>query len=257
MTSSAASITRIEHGIARGPLKAADEQEVQFRIRCGCSCLEVKIDSPSRRFVMVATAAERLFRASIMQRVPDLASAVARRARLYGSPRFYEMFISGSTPAMMVLLVWLHMLAAVSWIGGMIFLSLVMVPLVRSGKPAPEFMASFRSAARRFRVVVWGAIALLLGTGPVLLHQRGLSFFDPTGWPHVLRIKLGLVGALILLTVAHDLLLASQVRKISAIPEGARSSWERMIVCISSWVPRVALLLALSVLAAAVMLARS
>jgi len=158
---------------------------------------------------------------------------------------------------MTVLLVWLHMLAAVSWIGGMIFLSLVLAPLVRSRKAAPEFMALFRSAARRFRFVVWGAIALLLSTGPVLLRQRGLSALDPTEWPHVLRIKLGLVGALLLLTVAHDLLLGSQVRKISALPEGVRSSWERTIVRTSSWVPRIALLLALFVLVAAVMLARS
>lgn len=35
---------------------------------------------------------------------------------------------------MTVFLVWLHVLAAVSWIGGMIFLSLVLAPLVRSRK---------------------------------------------------------------------------------------------------------------------------
>lgn len=71
-------------------------------------------------------------------------------------------------------------------------------------------------------------------------------------------MKLGLVGALLLLTFAHDLLLGPQVRKISAIPEGARwSSWQRTMVHASSWVPRVALLLALGVLVAAVVLARS
>ncbi len=158
---------------------------------------------------------------------------------------------------MTVLLVWLHVLAAVSWIGGMIFLSLVLAPLVRSRKAAPEFMALFRSAARRFRFVVWGAIAVLLSTGPVLLQQRGLSLLNPAEWPHVLWMKLGLVGALLLLTVVHDLLLGPQVRKISALPEGDRSSWERTIVRTSSWVPRVSLLLALLVLVAAVMLARS
>lgn len=70
-------------------------------------------------------------------------------------------------------------------------------------------------------------------------------------------MKLGLVGALLLLTFAHDLLLGPQVRKISAIPEGARSSWQRTMVHTSSWVPRVALLLALGVLVAAVIIARS
>jgi copper resistance protein D len=124
-------------------------------------------------------------------------------------------------------------------------------------KAAPEFMALFRSAARRFRFVVWGAIAVLLSTGPVLLHQRNLSVLDPAGWPHVLWMKLGLVGALLLLTATHDLLLGPQVRKISALPEGAWSSWEQTIVRTSSWVPRVGLFLALGVLLAAVAFARS
>jgi putative copper resistance protein D len=158
---------------------------------------------------------------------------------------------------MTVFLVWLHLLAAVSWIGGTIFLSLVLAPLVRSRKAAPEFMAFFRSAARRFRVVVWVAIAVLLSTGPVLLQQRGLSLLDTAEWPPVLRMKLGLVVALLFLTVTHDLLLGPQVRKISALAESARSSWQRTIVQTSSWVPRFSLLLALLVLVAAVMLARS
>ena len=158
---------------------------------------------------------------------------------------------------MTVFLVWLHVLATVSWIGGMMFLSLVLAPLVRSRKAVPEFMALFRSAARRFRFVVWGAIAVLLTTGPVLLQQRGLSLLNPVEWPHVLWMKLGLLGALLLLTATHDLLLGPQVRKISALPEGVRSFWERTIVRTSSWVPRIALLLALFVLGAAIMLARS
>ena len=154
-------------------------------------------------------------------------------------------------------LVWLHLTAAIAWIGGMIFLSLVLAPLVRSYKTVPEVMALFRTAALRFRLVVWAAVALLLGTGPLLLHHRGLSLFDPAGWPQVLRVKLALVGALVALTLAHDLLQASQVRKISSIPENARSSWQRAIVRTSSWVPRVALLLALGVLLMAVILSRS
>jgi len=156
-----------------------------------------------------------------------------------------------------LVLTWLHLLAAISWIGGMIFLSLVLAPLVRSRKAAPEFMALFRSAALRFRLVVWSAVAVLLTTGPVLLHQRSLSFFNPLDWPMVLRIKLGLVAALLVLTGTHDLLFGPQVRKISAIPEDVRSSWERTILHTSSWVPRVALLLALGVLFAAIVLARS
>ena len=157
----------------------------------------------------------------------------------------------------MIVLAWLHLLAAISWIGGMVFLSLVLAPLVRSRKAVPEFMALFRSAALRFRLVVWSAIAVLLSTGPILLLQKGISMTDPTQWPQVLRIKIGLVAGLLLLTLTHDLLLGPQVGKISAIPESARSSREQTFFRTASWLPRVALLLALGVIFAAVLLVRS
>ncbi len=157
----------------------------------------------------------------------------------------------------MLFVVWIHLLAAVSWIGGMIFLSLVLAPLVRSRKAAPEFMALFRSAARRFRFVVWAAVALLLSTGPILLHERGFSIVDPSQWPQVLRIKIGLVILLLALTFAHDLLLGARISQISANPENAKTVWEQTLVRTASWLPRVALLLALGVLFAAVVLVRS
>ena len=75
---------------------------------------------------------------------------------------------------MTVLLVWLHVLAAVNWIGGTIFLSLVLLPVLKREPFASQKALLFRTIARRFRAVVWGAIAVLLFTGPLLLHQRGI-----------------------------------------------------------------------------------
>lgn len=155
------------------------------------------------------------------------------------------------------LALWIHLLAAISWIGGMVFLSLVLAPLVRSRRAAPEFMALFRLAARRFRFIVWGAIAVLLSTGPLLVLQRGWSLFDPGEWPLALGIKISLVVILLVLTFSHDLLFGPQIRKVSALPEGERSSWEQALLRSSAWLPRIALLVALSVVAAAVLLAGS
>ena len=158
---------------------------------------------------------------------------------------------------MMVLLVWLHMLAAVSWIGGMIFLSLVLAPLVRSRKAAPEFMALFRSAARRFRFVVWGAIAVLLLTGPPLLHQRGIPITNPSGWPMILSVKLGLVAILLFVTITHDLIIGPRVGRILQLPTERRTSSDHAMVAWSPWIARCSLLLTLAVLLAAVMLVRN
>lgn len=156
-----------------------------------------------------------------------------------------------------LILVWFHLIAAVSWIGGMIFLSLVLAPLIRKQKTAPESMALFRTAARRFRVVVWLSMGMLLSTGPMLLHARGIHVMEPMQWPSILRVKIGLVSLLLVLTFMHDLLLGPQVVRIGAIPEDTRTAWQQSLVRTSRWLPRLTLLLALAVLWAAVMLVRS
>lgn len=158
---------------------------------------------------------------------------------------------------MHVAFVSLHILAAMAWIGGMIFLSLVLAPLVRSRKAAPEFMALFRSAALRFRIVVWAAMAVLLTTGPMLLMQRGSDMTNPATWPGIVTVKLGLVTLLLLLTFSHDLVLGPKVSQVSAIPVASRTAWEQTVVRTARWLPRLSLLVALAVVVAATVLARS
>ena len=154
-------------------------------------------------------------------------------------------------------LVILHILAAVSWVGGMIFLSLVLAPLVRERKAAPEFMALFRSAALRFRPVVWMAMAVLLTTGPMLLAHRGINVANPASWPGIVTVKLTLVALLLFLTLLHDLVFGPQVSRVSAIAESQRTTGERVIFKSARWLPRLSLLIALAVVVAAAMLARS
>ena len=150
-----------------------------------------------------------------------------------------------------------HILAAVTWIGGMIFLSLVLAPLVRGRKAAPEFMALFRSAALRFRPIVWVAIAVLLATGPMLLSLRGVQVSSPTSWTGIVTVKLMLVALLLFLTLLHDLVFGPQVSRVSAIPNSQRTAGERVVFKTARWLPRLSLLIGLAVMIAATMLARS
>ena len=157
----------------------------------------------------------------------------------------------------MVLLVWLHVLAAVSWIGGMLFLSVVLVPVLKREPFASQKALLFRTIARRFRAVVWGAIAVLLFTGPLLLHQRGIPIAHPSGWPMALAIKLGLVTILLLLTLTHDLILGPFVGRIVQISSESRTRFDHALVLWSPWIARFSLVLALGVLFAAVLLVRT
>ncbi|MDH4155082.1 MAG: CopD family protein [Nitrospira sp.] len=153
-------------------------------------------------------------------------------------------------------LVIVHILAAISWVGGMIFLSLVLAPLVRSRKAVPEFMALFRSAALRFRPIVWVAMAILVMTGPMLLSLRGIAVATPSSWPGIVMAKLTLVALLLVLTLLHDLVLGPQVSRVSAIPESQRTAGEQVVFKTARWLPRLSLLIALAVVITAVMLAR-
>ena len=158
---------------------------------------------------------------------------------------------------MTILLVWLHLLAAVAWIGGMVFLSLVLVPILKQEPFAAQRGALIRAAALRFRLVAWVAIGVLLTTGPLLVISRGWSIDEPYGWPAALIVKLILIAILLMLTVAHDFFIGPRVGRILQTPEPARTGGDRLLVTGSSWLPRLSLVLALAVLVAAVSLART
>ncbi len=157
---------------------------------------------------------------------------------------------------MTLLILWLQATAAVAWIGGMLFLSLVAVPVLNPRASGAVHADLFRAMARRFRVIVWGAIVILLLTGPTLLLLRGFSLLDPSQWPAVLRLKVGLVMILLILTGTHDLLIGPRMGVIVRIPHASRTRLERLLVVATPWMARGSLVLALAVLATALSLAR-
>jgi uncharacterized membrane protein len=152
----------------------------------------------------------------------------------------------------MIVLVWVHLLAAVTWIGGMLFLTLVLVPVFKA-ESSEERRALFVRLARRFRVVVWISIAILIATGAFLVHPRTDSLLDPAGWPVALRLKLALVGLLLALTMAHDFWLGPRSARLTY----ERSAVDERLLRIAPWVGRGSLLVALGVLLAAVVLVRT
>lgn len=139
----------------------------------------------------------------------------------------------------------------------MVFLSVVLAPILKRESFASQKTVLFLAMARRFRAVVWGVIAVLLFTGPLLLHLRGIPIADPSRWPTILVMKLGLVVVLLLLTLTHDLIVGPRIWRIIQLPTENRTRFDHTLVLWSRWVARFSLLLALVVLFAAVMLART
>jgi putative copper resistance protein D len=106
--------------------------------------------------------------------------------------------------------VWIHILAAIIWIGGMTFLVLVLVPWLRAGGRA-RGAALLRDIGGRFRTVGWICFAVLLVTGSVNLWARGVRVVDLTSshWWQVpfaraLAWKLGVFALVLLASALHD-----------------------------------------------------
>ena len=69
---------------------------------------------------------------------------------------------------MRLLLLWVHVVSAVVWIGGVAWQSHALLPLARRGQAA-----AFADAASRARPVTWTAIALVVLTGFYNITQLG------------------------------------------------------------------------------------
>ena len=107
----------------------------------------------------------------------------------------------------------IHVFAALFWLGGMFFLAAVGAPVLRKVEPAELRAALFRQLGEQFRVVGWVAIAILLITGVINLHLRGLlpalldGGFWGTGYGVTLAWKIGAVAGMLVIQAIHDFIV--------------------------------------------------
>lgn len=92
--------------------------------------------------------------------------------------------------AMPALMKFLHLLAAIVWLGGISFMLLALRPAAAQLLEPPQRLPLIAQVLQRFFALVWTSIALLLLTGLTLLMPAGMKN-APTGWH--LMLGLGLV----------------------------------------------------------------
>lgn len=109
-----------------------------------------------------------------------------------------------------------HVLAAVVWLGGVFFLALVGAPVLRRLEPPELRRELFDALGRRFRIVGWVAVAVLLATGGWLVGLRGWlgPALDGSLWGtpagRLLAAKLAAVAVMVAVTAVHDFRLGPQ-----------------------------------------------
>jgi copper resistance protein D len=122
----------------------------------------------------------------------------------------------------------LHLLAALTWLGGMFFLALVGAPVLRTLESAELRSRLFHQLGERARAAGWVSIGILLATGLANLHYRGLLASDVLfhrefwGTPMGIALawKLGAVAVMIGVSAVHDFILGPRA---GTLPLGSRA----------------------------------
>jgi putative copper resistance protein D len=163
-------------------------------------------------------------------------------------------------PALYWLSVTLHVLAALLWLGGMLFLGAVGAPVLRAVEPPELRQRLFHLLGERFRTVGWSMIALLLVTGVVNMHYRGLlrwegvlgsAAFWRTALGAALAWKLATVAFMVVASAVHDFALGPRAGR--ATPGSAEAIALRTR---AAWLARVNAIVGIALVAAAVRVAR-
>lgn len=156
--------------------------------------------------------------------------------------------------------VWLHILAATAWVGGMFFLMLVVVPWLRQGDRALA-ASVLRATGTRFRNVGWACFAIVLITGSFNLWMRGvrLENFVQLAWLRsdigtAVVLKLAVFFAVLALSAFHDFVLGPMATR--AIEANPRSAEAESLRNRASWMGRGTAVLALVLVALAVVIVR-
>jgi uncharacterized membrane protein len=126
-----------------------------------------------------------------------------------------------------------HILSAIVWVGGMLFIALVLVPTARALGDAASRARLIRESGRRFRTVAWTALAVLVLTGVLNLWLQPSLLESPR-----FHGKIGLVGLALLLSALHDFVLGPR----AGLPGADPSTRLR-----ASWIARANVLVALAI----------
>lgn len=122
---------------------------------------------------------------------------------------------------------WLHLTAAILWVGGTLFTSLVVQPVLRARVPEGARLEVYREVGRRLTKVQWGTWSVLLATGLYKLwslRQTPDVFFGV--WGRILAVKLTLASAMVALSLIHSLAWGPALVAASGTP-AARAALAR------------------------------
>lgn len=157
--------------------------------------------------------------------------------------------------------VFIHVVSAIFWIGGMLFTAAVLVPASRHKILKNKKGALFTVIGKKFSRISWFLFLVLITTGITNLLARGYAWGDLvsaefwlSAFGRTLMIKLHLFAAVLIVSGIHDFFAGPRAaRLIDEQPDAPETDKMRKW---SSWLGRINLLLGLGILYYAMKLLR-
>ncbi|MBI3609421.1 MAG: DUF4149 domain-containing protein [Nitrospirae bacterium] len=143
------------------------------------------------------------------------------------------------------LIMWIHLMAAIAWIGGMLFRFFVVGPVLK-GLAHPAQRSEIQNRLEtRFRKIRWSSLVILIGTGMVnLIHEGGSTRLE-SGWGGILLLKLLFVAIVIALSGIYDFGLSPDLGRTPTDPSGRSAYWlSNVILAVSLLIVFIAVYLA-------------
>ncbi len=108
------------------------------------------------------------------------------------------------------LVLWLHLIGATLWVGPQVFMFVAVIPAVRSVSDGEARYRMLQSVTARFGWLGGGALLLLLLTGIENIRRFAPPDVFDVRYGYILTAKLTMVGAIVLLTAFHTMVVGPQ-----------------------------------------------
>ena len=134
-------------------------------------------------------------------------------------------------PIIEVLITWAHLVSAAIWVGGSLFIGVVLAPLLKTiTESAEQRLAIMIRVGRKFNRIAIPSLVILIITG---IYKSYNYFIKPemlfsTNYGTILVIKIILVVILIGIFIAHVRIIRSQIEKKIELKEMSNDSFQKL-----------------------------
>lgn len=117
-----------------------------------------------------------------------------------------------------VIVLWLHILSAVIFIGPQVFFAMAAVPAMHTIDDVQQRATATRLMTTRFAVLASASLVVLLITGVInYFHAKDLGYISNDNFPRyfmALQIKLTLVTVVVILTILHGMVFGRRLQRL-------------------------------------------